>query len=315
MQVLFSVHNQCISKIGSDPIVDDSINYVQAKFKFSGSIWDNVVKTAVFTYNGTSYTIVLSEFDDCYIPSEVLKGRGFTLGVMTSYLENGVTKMICTKPCFVKTVFSCYNEKIEETHNVVPQYDQLLAVIASLEERKVDVEEGKGLSDQNFTVIEKAKLNSIQHGAQENVIEHVCVNEVEVSSLNKIVNIEVPTKTSQLSNDANFATHDELDTSYYTYEDSTVNLDLNDNSEYLLSSDSLQTVNISSNAFSSRGCTAFVTLKSGDIPVSIIYPEGIKWSGDNISDNEFVPTVNKNYALAFWNDGININCVVRGIDA
>ncbi len=233
---------------------------------------------------------------------------------MTSYLENGVTKMICTKPCFVKTVFSCYNEKVEETHNVLPQYDQLLAVIASLEERKVDAIAGKGLSDQNFTVIEKAKLNSIQQGAQENVIEHICVNEVEVSSLNKIVNIEIPTKTSHLTNDANFATHDEIDTLYHTYEDSTVNLDLSDNSEYLLTSDSLQTVNVNFSTFANRGCTSFVTLKSRGVAVSMIYPEGIKWSGDDITDNEFVPVIDKDYTLAFWNDGININCVVRGID-
>lgn len=71
---------------------------------------------------------------------------------------------------------------------------------------KVDVESGKGLSTNDYTSEEKSKLSGIASGAQANVIESVKVNGVKVEPSSKAVDISVPTKVSQLTNDSGFQT-------------------------------------------------------------------------------------------------------------
>ncbi len=68
---------------------------------------------------------------------------------------------------------------------------------------KVDKVDGKGLSTNDYTADEKSKLANIAAGAQVNVIEGVQVNGANVSLVNKIANVSVPTKYSDLSNDNN----------------------------------------------------------------------------------------------------------------
>lgn len=53
--------------------------------------------------------------------------------------------------------------------------------------------------------------------------------------------------------------------------------------------------------------------KSGTTATSLTYDESIKWSGDDIKDNVFVPVANKIYNILFWYDGFNMNAVVRGV--
>lgn len=69
---------------------------------------------------------------------------------------------------------------------------------------KVDVVSGKGLSTNDYTNAEKSKLSGISSGAQVNVIESVKVNGTKVEPSSKAVDIAVPTKTSQLTNDSGF---------------------------------------------------------------------------------------------------------------
>lgn len=75
---------------------------------------------------------------------------------------------------------------------------------------KVSKEEGKGLSTEDYTTAEKTKLGGIQTGAQVNVIESVKVNGVAQGIDGKAVDIAVPTKVSQLSNDSKFQTETEV---------------------------------------------------------------------------------------------------------
>ena len=72
---------------------------------------------------------------------------------------------------------------------------------------KVDVVSGKGLSTNDYTSAEKTKLAGIATGAQVNVLEGVQKNGVSISPTNKIVNIIVPTKTSELTNDSDYLTY------------------------------------------------------------------------------------------------------------
>lgn len=71
---------------------------------------------------------------------------------------------------------------------------------------KVDVVSGKGLSTNDYTNAEKSKLSDIASGAQVNVIESVKVNGAKVEPSSKTVDISVPTKVSQLTNDSEFQT-------------------------------------------------------------------------------------------------------------
>ena len=71
---------------------------------------------------------------------------------------------------------------------------------------KVDKETGKGLSTNDYTTAEKNKLNDVASGAQVNVIETVKVNNTALTPSKKTVNITVPTKTSDITNDSGFIT-------------------------------------------------------------------------------------------------------------
>lgn len=75
---------------------------------------------------------------------------------------------------------------------------------------KVDKVDGKGLSSNDYTSTEKTKLANVASGAQVNVLEGIQKNGDTVQIVNKIANISVPTKTSDITNDSNFA----VDASY-----------------------------------------------------------------------------------------------------
>ena len=62
------------------------------------------------------------------------------------------------------------------------------------------------LKDYLMTASEKSKLSGIASGAQVNVIEAVKVNNSALTPSGKEVNITVPTKVSDLSNDSGFQT-------------------------------------------------------------------------------------------------------------
>lgn len=71
---------------------------------------------------------------------------------------------------------------------------------------KVDKVTGKGLSTNDYTTAEKNKLSGIEAGAEVNVIETVKVNNTALTPSSKAVNITVPTKTSDITNDSGFIT-------------------------------------------------------------------------------------------------------------
>lgn len=78
--------------------------------------------------------------------------------------------------------------------------------IKNITASKVDKIDGKGLSTNDYTSDEKTKLANIASGAQVNVLEGIQKNGVDVTVTNKIANITVPTKTSDITNDSGFIT-------------------------------------------------------------------------------------------------------------
>lgn len=82
----------------------------------------------------------------------------------------------------------------------------LISKIKTALSGKVDVVSGKSLSTNDYTSAEKNKLSGIASGAQVNVIESVKVNGTALTPSSKAVDVTVPTKVSQLSNDSGFQT-------------------------------------------------------------------------------------------------------------
>ena len=107
--------------------------------------------------------------------------------------------------------------------------------IAILLNHYVRKEEGKGLSTNDFTDEYRAKLDGIEDNAQVNVLETISVNEGTPihADENKNVDIFVPTKTSEIENDSDFAV---------TSEDTTFTEDFN-----VLGDTSLKDTNIDGN--------------------------------------------------------------------
>ena len=88
-------------------------------------------------------------------------------------------------------------------------YDGLVyyhSKVKTLLGNKVDKVSGKGLSTNDFTNAYKTKLDGIAAKAQVNVIEGITVNSTAVPLTNKIANLTIPTKLTDLTNDGNFVT-------------------------------------------------------------------------------------------------------------
>ena len=65
-------------------------------------------------------------------------------------------------------------------------------------------EDGKGLSTEDYTTAEKSKLTNLPADAERNTITGIQRNGLTVTPTNRVVNINVPVKVSDLSNDSNF---------------------------------------------------------------------------------------------------------------
>lgn len=88
----------------------------------------------------------------------------------------------------------------------------------------------------------------------------------------------------------------------------TVSLTLADNHEYRYTQELTSlTLTMPSGDFISS-----IVFASGSTPTSMTYDSSIKWSGDDVTNGQFVPS-EKTYNIVMWYDGLNINGVVRGV--
>lgn len=109
----------------------------------------------------------------------------------------------------------------DEEGIVVEAVAQANAYTDDVAEGKVDKEEGKGLSENDFTNGYKNKLDGIDDGAQVNVIEVVKRNGVAIPVTDKAVDVAVPTATSSLTNDSGYITNEVNDLVNYYDKDET----------------------------------------------------------------------------------------------
>lgn len=102
--------------------------------------------------------------------------------------------------------------------------DDVQEAIDELADEKVDKVTGKQLSTEDYTTAEKNKLADIEANADVNTIESISVNgTAQTIDANKNVDIDVPTKVSDLTNDLNFIDNTVNDLVNYT-----TTTDLND---------------------------------------------------------------------------------------
>ena len=109
----------------------------------------------------------------------------------------------------------------DEEGIVVEAVAQANAYTDDVAEGKVDKEEGKGLSENDFTDGYKSKLDGIDGGAQVNIIEVVKRNGVVLPVTDKAVDVAVPTTTSSLTNDSGYITNEVNDLVNYYDKDET----------------------------------------------------------------------------------------------
>lgn len=161
-------------------------------------------------------------------------------------------------------------------------------------------------TDNNFTTTEKNKLSNIASGAQANVIETIKVNNSALTPSSKTVNIEVPTKTSDLTNDSNFASdanYVHTDNNYTTTEKNKLN-GIAANAQV----NKLESVKV-------NGVTQTITSKAVDISVPTKTSD-LTNDSNFASDSAYVHTDN-NYTTTEKNklSGIAANAQVNVIES
>ena len=119
---------------------------------------------------------------------------------------------------------------------------------------------------------------------------------------------DIPTKVSELENDSEFITMPRISKNTAT----TTGINLTNNTVHRFTNTMTNlTLALPSTIDELFQCE--VIFKSGTTATSLTYDENIKWSGDDLKDDVFVPFSEKTYNILFWYDGFNINAVVRGV--
>lgn len=60
--------------------------------------------------------------------------------------------------------------------------------------------------------------------------------------------------------------------------------------------------------------TSQLNFTSGATATAFTAPDTIKWAGDDIVDNAFVPAANKRYSVMFYSDNVNVRAIVQGVE-
>lgn len=195
-------------------------NVTKCRFVFAND-YNNLVKKAVFFVNDSAIELSLDSNNECFVPNEALTYRGnIEIGAFGLISSNNVLEEVYSPDPVSKEVID--GSYTTDTTNTVPltptDKEQIESAIQTnannieiLDENKVDKVEGYGLSKNDFTDTLKSKLDGIEASADVNLIESISVNGTTRTITNKNVDIIVPTKTSDLTNDSDFTTNEHVD--------------------------------------------------------------------------------------------------------
>lgn len=121
--------------------------------------------------------------------------------------------------------------------------------------------------------------------------------------------------TGEVPDISNLATKSELeekqDKEKFLYVVDDTPFDLQTNTNY--TADELTSLEFHLPAVLSQDFICSLAFSSGATPTQLIVIDDIKWTGDDIVDDAFVPIANKRYNVIIWWDGVFINGIVRGV--
>ena len=195
-------------------------NVTKCRFVFTND-YNNLVKKAVFFVNDSAVELSLDSNNECFVPNESLTYRGnIAIGAFGLISSNNVLEKVYSPDPVSKEVID--GSYTTDTTNTVPltptDKEQIESAIQTnennieiLDENKVDKVEGYGLSKNDFTDTLKSKLDEIDESADVNLIESISINGTNIPIIDKNVDVIVPTKTSDLSNDSDFTTNNHVD--------------------------------------------------------------------------------------------------------
>ena len=127
MKLIVNPHKIEIEKT---PVNEKEIDITKIQFEFN-NIPSNYVKDAYFTYNGTSYKVLIQN-NECSIPYEVLNKSGMVeIGVVAYLVEDETEiKRYNPSPVYISTLVGSLKEDYENTESVTPsdkeQMEQIL---------------------------------------------------------------------------------------------------------------------------------------------------------------------------------------------
>lgn len=95
-------------------------------------------------------------------------------------------------------------------------------------------------------------------------------------------------------------------------DDTTSALELLNDTEYRFNNNVASlTLTIPSNM--TETYASYIVFTSGETATEIIYPDSLKWSGDDVVDGVFTPMTSHRYNIGIWYDGAEINAVSRSV--
>lgn len=229
MLIIFSVNDQKITHDLKGQLVAGSVDIVQAAFKFDSS-WNELDKIIVFTSSACPKPVPVQFADEAfYIPKDVLKPGKLYVSVVGFGL-NGQKKTTQKWDIMQAiTVQRCGDGGDCDLLRYLAQGQVADGNVAKDEEVEdmLDTVFGKpeapnpdpGGSDSNDKDINDSLKTCEDHvqsahapaNAEENVIVSIQRNGQAIAPDNKVVNIEVPTKTSALENDSGYATTEDVE--------------------------------------------------------------------------------------------------------
>ena len=120
-----------ITEIKKDLINEKEINLTECEFEFSEEYTADLVKEAIFTYEGNSYKEIIAN-NKCSIPPEVIDKKGTVeIGVVAYKVEDEeYVKRFNPSPVYFSTLIGSLKDKYKNSQPITPseleQYEQAL---------------------------------------------------------------------------------------------------------------------------------------------------------------------------------------------
>ncbi|MGM9936892.1 MAG: pyocin knob domain-containing protein [Candidatus Ornithomonoglobus sp.] len=102
-------------------------------------------------------------------------------------------------------------------------------------------------------------------------------------------------------------------TTYIYSSETTASITPANNTEYRFSADMVSLTVTLPAADIPEDYAAYIVFTSGETATEIIYPDSLKWSGDDVIDGVFTPLPLHRYNIGIWYDGAEINAVSRSV--